>query len=471
MSTIIRITPPGGEPQEIHWYDSVTVKRSSTNRVGSYSITMRAPDSSIIDAFPIGSVVEIEQDGHLFRGWVLNPAKQLNGPERTVVLEGPDYTARTQKIIVTESFQNKRIDFIVDALFSAYAPWANRAGIGECATTISIKFADVYLWDAMETLCELSGYEWYIDYDMSVQFFRPADRINPNVLSVGTFHRGTANLKPDSKNLVNKLWVKGAKGISDDYTQAITVNGKTPIPLFYTPLATNEGVIAIINGQQKTVGIQHIHDEGIFDFLLNYSEKLLVPDLCTSGSGTITYRYEYPIKILLEEPGSQEQFGIFEDVYVVNTNDRQIALQMGLRYIGKYSQPVMTGSLQPFSGVYHPGELVKVEIPELNVDDYLQIKSVTYTTKNPPQFTRSGEQYVERHLELESPERDLTNVLKEFDRRLKALEKAVQNEDEVVVRYIAENEAWGWTEEVTQAVHACPVPLENLYPSETLYPC
>lgn len=485
MGTSIRITPPGGVPQEIHWYDSVTVKRSSTNRAGSYSITMRAPDSSIIDAFPIGSVVEIEQDGHKFRGWVLNPAKKLKGPERTVVLEGPDYTARTQKIIVTESFQEKRIDYIVDALFSAYVPWVDRSKISECKTEISIKFADVYLWDAMETLCELSGYEWYIDYDLAVQFFRPVDRINPNVIRTGDFHRETANLKPESGNLVNRLWVKGAKGISDDYTQNITVNGTTPIPLYYTPLATADGVIVIINGQQKTVGIQHVHEEGVFDFLLNYAEKLLIPDRTTSGSGTITYRYEYPIKILLEEPESQTQYGLFEDVYTVDTTDRQIALQIGLRYLGKYSQPVMTGSIQPFQGVYHPGELVKVEIPELGVNEFLKIKSVTYTTKNPPQFTKDGKQYVERSLELESAERDLTNVLKQFEKRLRSLEKSVHAENEVVVRYIAESDEWGWSEEVQQAVHACPIPTDDetvflsptqpvmygLFPREDLYPC
>src|SRR5690606_2851655 len=81
MDTTIKITPPNGIPQTIHVYDQVKVKRSSTNRSGSYSITMRAPDSNIIDAFPIGSTVEIIQDGHQFRGFVLNPAKSLNGPE------------------------------------------------------------------------------------------------------------------------------------------------------------------------------------------------------------------------------------------------------------------------------------------------------------------------------------------------------------------------------------------------------
>jgi hypothetical protein len=440
---------------------------------------MRAPNSNIVDAFPVGSTVEVEQDGHQFRGFVLNPAKRLRAQERTIVLEGLDYSARTQKIVVTESFVNERIDTIVRTLFGSYAPWASLDGVEDCPTRITVRFADMFLWTAMETICEISGYEWYIDYDMTLQFFKPSDRINPNVLKVGTFHKGTANLKPDSSRLVNRLWVKGGKAISDDFTQPITVNGTDPIPLYYTPRATTEGVIVVINGQPKTVGIQNLHESGQFDFLLNYSEKLLVPDLTTSGSGTITYRYEYPIKILLEDPESQERYGVFEDVLTVETTDRQVAREIGLRYLYKYNNPVMTGTIEPFGGVYHPGELVKVEIPELGVDEYLKIVSVEYTTTLP-------ENYVRRRLSLESPGRDVTNILKEFDRRLRNLEKETYGDDETVERYVAPNpEEWGWTEDTEHFVYACPIPADDmevflspwhpvvygLFPRDDLYPC
>jgi hypothetical protein len=286
-------------------------------------------------------------------------------------------------------------------------------------------------------------------------------------------------LKPDSSRLVNRLWVKGGKAISDDFTQPITVNGTDPIPLYYTPRATTEGVIVVINGQPKTVGIQNLHESGQFDFLLNYSEKLLVPDLTTSGSGTITYRYEYPIKILLEDPESQERYGVFEDVLTVETTDRQVAREIGLRYLYKYNNPVMTGTIEPFGGVYHPGELVKVEIPELGVDEYLKIVSVEYTTTLP-------ENYVRRRLSLESPGRDVTNILKEFDRRLRNLEKETYGDDETVERYVAPNpEEWGWTEDTEHFVYACPIPADDmevflspwhpvvygLFPRDDLYPC
>jgi hypothetical protein len=365
----------------------------------------------LIDVFPVGSDVRITQDDHIFRGWVLNPGKQLDGAIRNVEVSGPDYTAKTQKIVVTESYTNTAISDIVTNLFSTYVPWATRTNIKTCSKAITIKFADKFLWDAMEQLCEISSYEWYIDENLDVHFFEPDTRVNSNVLKEGTFWKGSATLKPDASKLVNKLWVKGGKALSDNFTQSITVNGTTPIPLYYKPRATTEGVIVTIDGVQKTVGIQNLTPAGTVDFLLNFEEKLLIPDLTTTGTGTIVYRYEYPIKLLLEEPVSREKYGLFEDVYNVDTNDRAIALELGLRYLAKYSYPVTSGEIRPFSGIYKPGELVKVEIPELNVNEYLQIKEVKYESVK-------GESRVDRSLQLESPERDLSMVLKDFGRRL-----------------------------------------------------
>lgn len=466
MGTTIKITPPGGAQDTIVAYDKCTTILSATSRAGSFSVVLPGFTSEIIDKYPVGSDVQIIQDGQLFRGWVLNPAKTLYRRLRLVSLDGPDYTAKTQKVLVTESYVSQRVDVIVQDLFATYLPWVTVTNIESCSKVISIKFSDVFFWDAMETLCKITGYEWYIDENLDGHFFQPGTRINPVVISqaAGNYRRGTANLTPDSSKLVNRLWVKGNKALSDPYTQNITV-GAEPIPLFYKPRASTDGVTVTVDGVAKTLGIQNLTPAGTVDFLLNFNEKLLIPDLCTSGTGTIVYRYEYPIKILLEDPVSQAQYGVFDDVYKVDTNDHDIALELGMRYLAKYSQPVLTGSIEPFEGAYKPGELVKVEIPDLNVDEYLQVKEVTY--ESVPLRAK-----VERKLQLESPERDLPGVLKDISQRLAKLEKEVyQDDDGPVERYIAFSEAWGWSESVTETVHACPICSDSLYPADNLYPC
>ncbi len=280
---------------------------------------------------------------------------------------------------------------------------------------------------------------------VAIHFFPAGSRLSKYVLKPGTYKKGSAKLTPDSRQLVNRLWVKGGKALSDIYTQPITV-GTEPIPLHYSP---RDPVTVIVDGQQKTIGLQNIDQPGTHDFLLNASEKLLIPDLCTSGTGTISYRYEYPIKILLEEPESQKRYGVFEDILRVDTDDKELALELGLRHLYKYSQPVITGSIEPFTGVYKPGEYILVQIPDLNIDTYLEIKEVIYDSI-------PGQARVDIKLQLESPERDVSHILKDLAQRLFALEKAtLRDEEGPVEKYIAKEEPWAWLE-----VAELPPPVE-----------
>ncbi|MCT8978312.1 phage tail protein [Clostridium sp. CX1] len=330
---------------------------------------------------------------------------------------------------------------------------------------------------------------------IALHFFPQGSRKNKIVIGRGSYHKGSAKLTPDSSGLVNKLWVKGGKAISELYTQNITVTSSA-IQLDYSP---REPVAVQVGGIVKTLGIQNIHQPGQHDFLLNVSEKLLIPDLCTSGTGTISYCYEYPIKILVEEPISQEQYGVFEDILNVETDDKELALELGLKHLWKYSQPIIIGSIKPFEGVYKPGEIIKVELPDLNVDTELQIKEVSYDSapRKPLDIT----------LQLETAERDLSNILKDMNQRLAKLEKETYKDDEgPIEKYIAKEELFSWREVATvpqpiqdsgwlywneDLVKVSPsnineninwieflqvtsrpglYPLDNLYPSEDLYP-
>lgn len=356
---------------------------------------------------------------------------------------------------------------------------------------------------------------------LTVSFFPSQNFINNNIISEArsNYRRGSAQLTPDSSQLVNRLLVRGGKQLSEPYDQAITV-GADPIPLYYKPRAPDdESITVVVDGSEKTVGIQHLTDKGTKDFLVNVNEKLLIPDQCTSGSGTITYRYEYPIKFILEDYQSQEDYGRFDDILRVDYDDYHLVLDAGLRHLAKYSRPVLRGSVEPFRGTYFPGQLIKVEITSLKINEYLKIKDVTYDSI-------PGEARVDRQITLESTERELPNILKDFNSRLAKLEKQVyQDEDGPVIKYIARSELWGWTEEylrvdpaqvnervnwsegadrqlpvsvgeetswiesmgridpvnisdrtnwtegTNQTINACPVPSDNLYPGEDVIPC
>lgn len=162
MGTSIKITPPGGVEREIRVYEKCTVTLSATSRSGSFSLVLPDLTGSLVDAFPVGSDVWIRQGDHIFRGWVLNPGKAVDGPVKTVALEGLCYTGRTQKIVVTENYEDWKISDIVIDLFTKYMPTMNQDSIVSCPKIISIKFKDEFLFDCMEQLAKMAGYEWVI---------------------------------------------------------------------------------------------------------------------------------------------------------------------------------------------------------------------------------------------------------------------------------------------------------------------
>lgn len=163
MGTKIYITPPGGVQQEIRVYSKCSVTLSGTSRAGSFSLELPDTTGALVDAFPVGSDVLILQDDNVFRGWVLNPPKIRRDRVIHITIEGLDYTARTQKILVTESYVDQKIGDIVLDLFAKYASWADTSDVTACDKVITIKLNDVFLFDALEKLASIAGYEWHIN--------------------------------------------------------------------------------------------------------------------------------------------------------------------------------------------------------------------------------------------------------------------------------------------------------------------
>jgi hypothetical protein len=216
MPTTIKITPPNGVQETIEAYENCTVETSITERAGSFSVDLPFRFDEDVSRFVVGSDVQINQNGHIFRGWVIKPPVKRNGAVKVVTLVGSDYTAKTQKIVVTESYTDVAINDIVNDLFIKYVPWATRNNIKLNSRLLTIRFPDVYLWDAMEQICGLCGFEWFIDENLDINFFETANTVNENTISEdnNSYKRGTVNFALDSSKLVNKLWVKGAKGLS-----------------------------------------------------------------------------------------------------------------------------------------------------------------------------------------------------------------------------------------------------------------
>ncbi|MHB9010381.1 MAG: hypothetical protein ACYC3E_00095 [Carboxydocellales bacterium] len=419
--TRIVLTAPGGaDTYTVQSFKRCSVTSSGAGRASSFGFTLDSFDSDLIDRFPKGSDVKIYQNDadkpeqQTLRGWLSVPGKYRDGVVRTVEFSGTDYTGRTQSIIISESYDGQTIDAVVKDLFAKYVPWATVVNVQTSTKTIKKKFNREYLFDALEFLASIEGWEFFIDFGLDLNFFDPTTRLNPTAISESkmNYAKGTAKFSEDSR-LINKLYVRGGTSLSTPYTQTLKGDGvRRSWPLDYKP--TNYSMT--LNSVPVTsLGLDNV-DSGK-DYYTNYQEKLLKQDpsktlLIATDTILATYQYEYPILLLLEDKISQGKYGVFEDKLDVQSDDKELVKAKGTQHIGKYSNPVIKGGIEPLEGFYRAGELVPLDLPTLKVQTALKVTQATYESQ-PGEFRI--------RLEMET-DYDTRLILKEIRNSIKRLE-------------------------------------------------
>ncbi|GAB4275127.1 XkdQ/YqbQ family protein [Thermincola ferriacetica] len=430
--TIITITNPAGtDTHTFKAFKDCNVQDAATSRISSFRFTVEAFDSSFVDRFPKGSDVQIWQGWGdnpqmTMRGWLNVPGKMLDARTRITEFSGVDYTGKLQYIIVTESYDGQTIDYIVKDLIEKYAPWASTTKVQATSTTIKKKFNREYLFEALEFLASIEGWEFYIDTDLDLNFFDPVTRINQVTLSQAkaNYRRGSAQFTEDPR-IINKLYVRGGMGFSEPYTETFKGDGARRIfGLAYKPYNVTVKLNGVDESAAGNVGINNI-DSGK-KFYINYQEKFIKHDsgqpvLQSTDTLDITYQYEYPILILLEDKISQVKYGVFEDKLDVQSDDKDLVKLKGMQHLAKYSNPLPTGSIEPLEGLFRAGELVHIDIPDLKVNGNYKISQVTHSS-SPREYKQT--------LQLEN-DFDTRLVLKEIRNSIKRLQEQFEQDGPV----------------------------------------
>lgn len=377
----------GNNANELHELESLQVdlkEKSST-----FSFTIRSFLDNLIDRFPPRkSIVRIYQGPendvhHLMTGLIDSPPVRYSNKVYQYDFNGVDYTVKTQDVLVNEAYEKKRVDFIVNDLLNKYFTGFER-NIEECSTVISIKFKNKYLYDCLEQLSNVVAYNFKIDKDLIFKFWNPQTRINPNVLTIKNC-KPTFEFKPDITKLATRLRVEGVNRLSNDQTTIFKGDGENKV--FQIPgrnirVSSSGKIQLFLNDIPVSIGIKNIDNfSETIHFLYNPSTYVIESDspLAIGDTLKIIYRYEYPISLTLEDLDAQAEYGIIDRVYKPNATDEEGIKQEANNYLAKYKKPIYSGSIEPFFGYYEPGELIRIILPKLKIDDFLKITSVQYS--------------------------------------------------------------------------------------------
>lgn len=203
--------------------------------------------------------------------------------------------------------------------------------------------------------------------DMSIYVDGVADGFNLyNNLRIGL----------DNSAVRNRVYVRGGTYLSDEVSISQVADGEQTI--FYLPEKPHE--IRVYEGvAEKTVGIKNIDSFDDYDYLMNYQEKYIEIDVAPTVDTVITvsYKYDIPVLVAVEDNDSIEKYGQFE--YVIfdkNINTIQQARDRASAELLDYAESITNGTFNTLETGFKAGQYIMINIPDIGVDGKFVVKSV-----------------------------------------------------------------------------------------------
>jgi hypothetical protein len=332
--------------------------------------------------------------GTLFAGVIdkVELAQDIWGQEQVWKVECSDYTAILDRKLVVETYENMAADAIVRDIIAKYGGGVfTTNNVREGAPTIEYLTLDYKRpSEALKEIADYVGWDFYVDYNKDVWFFNPASEAAPApmVLEPGGYFR---NLKHtiDTQGLRNRVYVRGGTMLSDPWTYEVKADGSARA--WVLPHKPHD-ITVKVGGVTKTCGIENVHDESQFDFMMNFEEKYVrcSAQTPTPASGTtlsFTYRYDIDVITMVEDVASQQAIaavqggdGVYEHVIVDDSlTTIDAAEAAGNADLREHANPQVKGSFETEVPGWAPGQLVTINLPDRGIIGTFLVQKVTIT--------------------------------------------------------------------------------------------
>ncbi len=249
----------------------------------------------------------------------------------------------------------------------------------EGVTIDQIAFNYLQPSECMRKICDLTGRNWFIDYEKDVHYFPLATNLAPFNITVSNNEYTDFTLSKDASQLKNRVYVRGGTKLSDTTTYEEKGDGKKK--QFVLPDKPHDITVAV-NGVSKTVGIKNIDTSG-FDYYVNFQEKYVEQDagaavLGTGDTLTVTYKYDIPILVAIEHTASISASGVHEfAIFDKTITTTQAARDRASAELTDYAYSIIEGSFKTMTTGFVSGQYMNIVLSEYGVnDDYIVQKVV-----------------------------------------------------------------------------------------------
>jgi len=321
----------------------------------------------------------IIEDGNnrLFAGIIVKVELTKVQPDKSNRLwqiECDDYTTLLDRKLVVESYENMSASDIFLDIVAKYCSGFTTGGVQLDAPVIEAtgtEFEYKPPSECFKWLCDYVGWHWQPDYFKDLQFFDAESLASPAPMKLvpgGKFRFGKHNI--DTQGLRNRVYVRGGTMLSDPQIVQWKADGVARI--WTLPWSPHE-VSLQVGEVQKSVGVENLHEEKDFDYMMSFAEKYI---RCSSQTATpvegitmsLTAKQDIAVITMVEDYASQAAVaavqnsdGIYEHIISDDSLATiQAAEAAGMADLREHANPKVSGTFETeYNGVFTWGDMKK----------------------------------------------------------------------------------------------------------------
>lgn len=161
-------------------------------------------------------IIITEGANKVFAGHIVSAPEVENVPGEFIYqVECGDYQRLLDKHLVVEKYENMFAGDIVKDILTKYTSGFTSVNVKQGEIIKSISFNYKYPGECFKELSELTGYNWYIDYDKDVHFFDQFTNSAPFALDDTESNYSDLEITADISQLRNRVYFRGGTYLSD----------------------------------------------------------------------------------------------------------------------------------------------------------------------------------------------------------------------------------------------------------------
>lgn len=318
----------------------------------------------------------------VFAGYVVEVSLDKRGYGEVMArIQAIDYARLLDRNLVHRSFENMTDKEIIEEIISVYCAGSGitTTNVLEGVTIDQISFNYVQVSQAFRKIADLTGRNWFIDYEKDIHYFPLTTTTAPFDIDSANDEYFDLKLSKDATQIKNRVYVRGGTKLSDEVTYS--VKGDGVMKQFVLPDKPHD-VSVTVNAGSESLGIKNIDTSG-YDWYLNFQEKYIEQDagnavLTTSDTLTVSYKYDIPILVALENPSSIAEHGVQEfAIFDKEISTTQSARDRASAELTDYAAKVIEGSFSTYTTGFVSGQYININLSDFEINDDYIIQSVS----------------------------------------------------------------------------------------------